>query len=418
MKEATTSTLIYDWNLKDSSSHESKQPVTFFCETLRDGIQSPSAFDPPLTKKKQLLELADALGIQHIDIGLPGAGQRAVNDCIALAQHASKSGLAIELACAARTHLHDVQAIIDISQATGTAIEVMAFIGSSPIRSYTENWDIDLIEQRTTEAIELARRHQLRVTYVTEDTTRSHPDTLCALFHRAIEAGASRLCLCDTVGHATPDGVKHLVQWTRNTVDKMGRSDVGIDWHGHNDRGLGVVNSLAAIEAGADRCHGTALGIGERVGNAALDQILLNLYLMNKLPPQHNLSQLTKWCRTAAEATHIQIHPQYPLVGEDAFRTATGVHAAAIIKAQNKGDKDLADRVYSSVPAGVFGMEQQIEIGHYSGESNVIYWLQKHGYEPDKTLIQTLLETAKRGNHVLSNQEIEEVIAKHAKKTS
>src|SRR5512138_1542258 len=237
------------------------------------------------------------------------------------------------------------------------------------------------------DAIDLGRKYNLPVAYVTEDTTRSRPEMLSALFKNAIDHGAHRLTICDTVGHATPDGIKNLLKFTRNVLDGMGRTDVGIDWHGHNDRGLGVVNSIFAIEYGADRIHGTALGIGERVGNAALDQILLNLKLLGELP-EHDLTKLVLWCKVVSQATRVPIHPQYPLAGSDAFRTATGVHAAAIIKAEKKGHEWLADRIYSSVPAGMLGLKQEINVGPMCGESNVVYWLTEHGHAPERSLVE------------------------------
>jgi 2-isopropylmalate synthase len=405
--------LIYDWNSVEKVAPLSpKRKFTFFDETLRDGIQSPSVVDPSIDDKIRLTELADDLGIHYINVGLPGAGPRAVEDCTRLAQFIRDQHLAIKPACAARTHAKDVQAIVDISQKLGVEIEVMAFIGSSPIRAYAEDWALDLMKKRSAEAIDLAAKNRLPVTYVTEDTTRSRPDVLDTLFRNAVDHGAWRLCLCDTVGHATPDGIRNLLKFTRNLLNGMGREEVGIDWHGHNDRGLGVVNTIFAIEFGADRVHGTALGVGERVGNAALDQVLLNLKLLGELP-EHDLSKLLLWCKTAARATRVDISPQYPLAGSDAFRTATGVHAAAIIKAERKGHTWLADRVYSGVPASMFGKEQEIEIGHYSGESNVVYWLQKRGFEPKNDLVQALLAFAKRGNRVLTDEEIIQFIKEH-----
>jgi 2-isopropylmalate synthase len=405
--------LIYDWNdVEKVTGLAPKRTITFFDETLRDGIQSPSVVDPDIEDKIKIMQIASDIGVHHIDIGLPGAGPRAVEDCRRLARYALERKLPIKLACAARTHVNDVQAIIDISQEVGVSIEVMAFIGSSPIRQYAESWDLDLMLQRTRDAIDLAVKYQLPITYVTEDTTRSRPDVLDKLFRNAVDRGAHRLCLCDTVGHATPDGLRNLLKWTRNLLDGMGRRDVGIDWHGHNDRGLGVSNSIFAIEYGADRVHGTALGIGERVGNAALDQILLNLKLLGELP-HHDLSKLLLWCRVVAQATRMQVHPQYPLAGSDAFRTATGVHAAAIIKAEKKGDRWLADRVYSGVPAGMFGKEQEIEIGHYSGESNVIYWLRSRGFAANPSLVKAILAVAKQGNRVLTDEEIKHIIKEH-----
>ncbi|MBL0214387.1 MAG: 2-isopropylmalate synthase [Myxococcales bacterium] len=409
--------LIYDWNSVEKVSPLSpKRRIQFLDETLRDGIQSPSVVDPSIDDKLRLVELANDLGIDTMDIGLPGAGKRAVEDVTTIAEHIKAGKLRVKASCAARTHQNDIQAIIDISQKVGIEIEVLCFIGSSPIRQYAENWDLPKMLQLSADAIDLARKYNLPVAYVTEDTTRSRPEILTKMFTTAVEHGAQRLILCDTVGHATPDGIKNLLKFTRNMMNGLGREDVGLDWHGHNDRGLGVVNSIFAIEYGADRIHGTALGIGERVGNAALDQIMLNLKLLGELP-DHDLTKLVLWCKTASQATRVPIHPQYPLVGSDAFRTATGVHAAAIIKAEKKGDSWLADRIYSGVPAGMFGKEQEIEIGHYSGESNVVYWLKKRGYEPTPELVAAVLGEAKRGNRVLSDDEVVAVI-KAAKSAS
>jgi 2-isopropylmalate synthase len=411
--EFTESELIYDWNSVEKVAPLSpNRPFYFFCETLRDGIQSPSVVDPEIEDKIRLVELADDLGIHHIDIGLPGAGPRAVEDCTVLAKHVRDNKLKIKMACAARTVASDVQAVIDISQKLGVEIEVMAFIGSSPIRQYAEEWDLDILLARAAEAIDLARANDLPCTFVTEDTTRSRPEVLDRLFRHAVEHGAHRLCVCDTVGHVTPDGVRNLLKFTRNVLKGMGRPDVGIDWHGHNDRGLGVTNTIFALEYGADRLHGTALGIGERVGNAALDQVLVNLKLLGELPG-HDLSKLLLWCKVASNSTHVPIPPSYPLAGEDAFRTATGVHAAAIIKAERKGHSWLADRIYSGVPAGMFGREQKIEIGHYSGESNVIYWLRKRGIEPSEDLVEAVFSAAKRGNRLLTDDEVHQVIKEH-----
>jgi 2-isopropylmalate synthase len=287
-------------------------------------------------------------------------------------------------------------------------IEVMAFIGSSPIRAYAEDWNLDFMLKKSAEAIDFGVNHGLPVTYVTEDTTRSRPDVLAPLFRNAIEHGARRLCICDTVGHATPDGIHNLIRWTRNFISTMG-VDVGIDWHGHNDRGLGVTNTIHALEFGADRAHGTILGIGERVGNASLDQVLMNLKLLGELPDR-DLTKLLLLCQVTAKATHVPVPYNYPLVGPDAFRTATGVHAAAIIKAEKKGHAFLADRIYSGVPAGLFGREQEIEIGHMSGESNVIYWLRKRQIEPEEQLVKKILGVAKASDHILTEGEVNQVI--------
>jgi 2-isopropylmalate synthase len=183
--------------------------------------------------------------------------------------------------------------------------------------------------------------------------------------------------------------------------------DIKIDWHGHRDRGLGLANTIAAIEAGVDRIHATALGIGERIGNTEMDLLLVNLKLMGVL--DHDLSTLPRYVEAVSRATGVPIPAHYPVFGEDAFRTGTGVHAAAIIKARQKGDEWLADRVYSAVPASLFGRHQTIEISHVSGMSNVKYWLGENAYDPnDEALCQQVFDLAKRTNRTLTDQEIHE----------
>ena len=409
--ELSESDIIYDWNELDRQGKLITHPIRFFDETLRDGIQSPSVRDPSIEDKLQIVRLLEATGIDSLDIGLPGAGARAVDDCVRIMRMIIDEKLKIEPACASRTHVKDIAAIVDVSQRVGRAIEVMAFIGSSPVRAYAENWDLAKMLQLSGEAIALAAKNGLPVTYVTEDTTRSRPEVLVALFDNAIEHGATRLCLCDTVGHATPDGIRNLIYFTRDFIEKRG-AKVAIDWHGHNDRGLGVTNAIYALEYGAERVHGTILGVGERVGNAALDQILVNLKLLGELEGR-DLSHLIELCRLVSTSCAVPIPYNYPLVGSDAFRTATGVHAAAIIKAEKKGHAFLADRIYSGVPAGLFGREQEIEIGHMSGESNVIYWLQKRHIEATPTLVQAIFAAAKCSDHIFSEAEIRQIIRSH-----
>lgn len=396
--------LIYDWNEVGRKGRLIPPTVSFFDETLRDGLQNPSVADPSIDAKLKLLHLMDDIGVHVADIGLPGSSQRAFEDVLRMCREVVDSKLKLRVACAGRTVVADITPMIEISQRAGIPVEVYAFIGSSPIRQYAEEWDLDTILQRSAEAIDVAVKAGLEVAYVTEDTTRSRPEVLATLLKMAIDHGVSRLCLCDTVGHATPDGVRNLVTFAKAIVQGTG-AKVGIDWHGHNDRGLALENSLWALEFGADRVHGCALGIGERVGNAPMELILLNLKLLGLLESQ-DLTHLLEYCNTAAEAVGWHVPINYPLVGRDAFRTATGVHAAAIIKAQQKGHAWLADRIYSGVPAGMFGRTQEICIGYMSGASNVNYWLRERKIEPSKELVDTILAVAKGTNHILTDEEV------------
>ncbi|MBX3269141.1 MAG: 2-isopropylmalate synthase [Sandaracinaceae bacterium] len=401
--------LIYDWNSKRYRGRVIlNRDFELHDETLRDGIQNPSVVDPDIGDKLEILHMLNDIGVDTVDVGLPGAGPRAYEDVLRLCREIVDQKLAIRPTCAGRTLVADIAPMAQVSQRAGISIEVMTFIGSSPIRALAEDWSVETIRTRSVEAIAFAVKEGLPVNYVTEDTTRARPDVLWELFRAVIEHGASRLTLCDTVGHVTPDGVRNLVQFTRNTVEATG-CDVGIDWHGHNDRGLAVVNAIWALEYGADRAHGTILGIGERVGNASLDQILVNLKLLGELGDR-NLEKLAPLCKKVSEATQFPIPINYPVFGEDAFRTGTGVHAAAIIKAMEKGDAALADRVYSGVPAGEFGREQEICIGPMSGISNVRYWCRKRDIEPTEELARAILARAKQSKRLMTDDEVMEVV--------
>jgi 2-isopropylmalate synthase len=392
--------LIHDWN----ATAAPQPPVVMLDdETLRDGLQSPSVRCPTIEEKIRILHLIDSLGIDSADIGLPGAGPQVVQDVERLAREIADRKLKVAPNCAARTLIADIKPIAEISQRVGIQIECGAFIGSSPLRQYAEGWEIDQLLRLTEEAITFAVRENVPVLYVTEDTTRADPDTLRRLYSTAIRAGASRVCVADTVGHATPDGAAAVVRFVAQVVEECG-GQVGIDWHGHRDRDFAVINSLAALSAGATRLHGTAIGIGERVGNTPMDMLLVNLVLMGYL--DRDLSTLVEYCETVSAATGVPIPANYPVVGRDAFRTATGVHAAAVIKAFRKNDRDLVDAVYSAVPASLVGRDQEIEVGPMSGKSNVVFWLEKRGIPVTDEAVDRIFAKAKASASVLDEREI------------
>lgn len=398
--------LIHDWNENATFDWSSVGEVQLDDETLRDGLQNPSVVDPSIDDKIRLLHYMDHLGIHTADVGLPGAGPRAVEAVTALAREIVDSGLSIQANCAARTVVADVEPIAEISQSVGIPIEACTFIGSSPIRQYAEDWTLAKMLRVSEEAVTFAISEGLPVMMVTEDTTRAQPEVLKELYGRAIEWGAKRLCIADTVGHATPEGTRALVRFVIEEIVEPSGEEVGVDWHGHRDRGLALANTIAAIEAGATRVHGTALGIGERSGNTEIDLLLINLKLLGV--HDADLTVLPEYCELVAEACRIPLVHSYPVIGHDAFRTGTGVHAAAIVKAHAKGDAWLADRIYSSVPASMVGRRQIIEIGPMSGLSNVKYWLRENGHDPeDDELCDCIFQAAKQTDHTLTDGELE-----------
>ncbi len=406
--------LIYDWNTHAGLEIPPGRRVMLNDETLRDGLQNPSVRDPSIGEKIEILHLMDALGIDLVNIGLPGAGPRAFADTEALAREIIGSRMKIRANISGRTHKQDIRAMIDICERVGQPIEAAMFLGSSPIRRLVEDWSVDYLKRTTEEAVKFAAAAGLPVMYVTEDTIRTDPSTVVELYSTAIRAGARAIVLCDTVGHATPRGAFNLVSFVIEEVVKPSGEKIRVDWHGHNDRGLAVANSLAAIAAGADQVHACALALGERVGNTPMEVMLVNLRLLGLI--DHDLSQLKKYSETIARATGTVIPPNYPVVGRDAFRTATGVHAAAIAKAEKRNDPRLADAIYSGVPANLFGLEQVIEIGAMSGRSNVVYWLEKRGISPNDDLVERILAAAKQSDHILTKEEILALVPSSARR--
>jgi isopropylmalate/homocitrate/citramalate synthase len=396
--------LIYDWNLAGQVPIPPGTQVLVNDETLRDGLQNPSIHDPTIEEKIEILHLMESLGIDSVNIGLPGAGARAARDTEALAREIVKHHMRIKPNCAARTVEADIRPIVEISQRVGIPIEAATFLGSSPIRRLVEDWSVDHLERTTENAVKFAVAHGLPSMYVTEDTVRTDPATVERLYKTAIRSGARAIVLCDTVGHATPEGAYNLVKFVVANVVRPSGEDIRVDWHGHRDRGLAIANSLAAIAAGARQIHGVALSLGERVGNTPMELLLINLRLMGLR--QNDLSYLRAYCAKVASATHTVIPPNYPVFGRDAFRTATGVHAAAIIKALRSHDRTLADAVYSGVPAHLVGLEQIVEIGPMSGKSNVIYWLARHGIAETDEIVNRIFEAAKQSSRVLTDEEV------------
>ena len=407
--------LIFDWNVvdydfsRDANNHPHE--VWFDDETLRDGLQSPSARNPTIGEKIELLSYMERLGMQKVDLGLPGAGPFHLEHIEALLAHIKDNDYSIRPGCAVRTLMGDIEPLVDLQAKYEMEIQASAFLGTSPIRQYAEGWTMEKLLSTMETAVSYAVDNDVPVMFVTEDTTRSKPEDIKKIYHRAMELGVRRLCICDTCGHVTPNGVKKLLSFIDEEVIKDGgyqRRDIEVNWHGHQDRGLGVANNIAAVEAGADVIHGTALGIGERAGNAPLDQTLVNFSLMGII--NNDLTLLDEYMKKANQYIEVPLPRNYPVFGKDAFETGTGVHASAVIKAMKKGDHWLADRVYSGVPAGEFGLQQKVRIGHMAGRSNIIWWLESRGIEASDELVSHIFDVAKSQRRLMEDSEIEAVI--------
>lgn len=405
---ADKGTWIHDWNApEEPPSGGPLPPPELDDETLRDGLQHPSAKAPPLQAKREFLHILCEVGIQAADIGMPAAGLQALEDCVFLAREVARHRLPLRPNCAARTVGKDIRAVVEISQRAGIAVEVAAFIGCSDARRRVEGWDLPYLLKITRETVSLAVGAGLPVMYVTEDSTRTSPEVLRDLFRAAIESGARRICAADTAGHALPQGAARLVAFLKSVAAESGEA-VAVDWHGHMDRGLGLGCSLAAWRAGASRIHGSALGLGERVGNTPLDLLIVNLKMEGAW--QRDLRPLTDYVSWTSRWTGVPIPWNYPVFSAQAFRTGTGVHASALLKARQMGDAVLEDHVYSSVPAAWFGRRQTIAVGPMSGDSNIVAWLMEHREEVTEEKVAAIRALAKKADSLLSDDEIRDAL--------
>ena len=403
--------LLFDWSR--AGARDAAAPGgAFFDETLRDGIQAPHVSIPALDEKLELIDHMVQCGIRYADAGFPGGGPAAAGDCLAIARHVATQDYPLALACAGRTHPADVRAICDIAQRAGVPVDAYTFIGISPIRLYVEEWTVGSVVADIRGAVAEARRDGVIFVLVLEDAVRCTPAILNRVYDVALELGITRVTLCDTVGAASPAGTEALVTWSARYFDAR-EHPVALEWHGHNDRGLALANSLAALAAGCARVHGTVLGVGERAGNASIDQLIVNRELGQ--PGDYDMKALSEYCEYASGVLGVPIPGNYPAMGRDVFKTSAGVHAAAILKAHRRRDTFVKDSVYAGVPASLLGREQEILIDPASGASNVRYWLAVNGGDPGEAVVQAViqdvLDTAKRAGRPLTDEEIRQIVA-------
>lgn len=399
--------IVYDWNHLPTNSRPNsigrKANVEVNDETLRDGLQATYVKHPRLEEKIILLDSMERVGINSANIGFPISGSEQFNDVVALAAHVKKNKYKISLECGGRLHKKDVQAIIEASQRAGLGLDAGLFIASSHIRHMVEAWSLPMMKKMIKEGVGLAVKNGLRVMFVTEDTTRAHPKTLDYLYNSAIDAGAVRLCLSDTVGHATPIGTSNLLTFIKRNIIKKNKH-ILLDWHGHNDRGLALANTYAAITHGINRVQATALGVGERAGNISMEELVFNLSMDNI--GQWNLKELKKYAKIASRILKFKLPANYPIIGKDVFKTATGVHAAAILKSIQINNHTLAGVVYSAIDPIKVDRNFHILIGPMSGKANVIYHLTKHNIPFNARLVDAILKLAKSERRIVKNREI------------
>ncbi len=403
----TEEQLIYDWNRQSGAAPLTCSPEVLDV-TLLEAPHSPAARQPPLSERLRLLHQLDELGLDLVCLGDAGEGWA---ETLPLVSEVAESRLKVRSAVLCRNHATELERVAEASEQLGHAIHVLLQCGYSPLQEWKgEAWAAARAE-RMQESVMFAVGLGLTVTLLCPDAPRAHPGWLVDTLGRALDSGAQRLALVDTTGCATPEGVARLVAFVTELCRRKGLPE-RIDWFGFNDRGLALANALTALESGASRVHASVLGLAERSGCVPLDLLLINLRLLGAL--DRPMEALASVCQRVAEGYQVEVLSNYPVLGKDAFRTGTGVHAAAIIKAERKGFSWLADLIYSGVPAALFGFEQLIEVGPMAGESNVLHWLARNHLEATPERVQALLAAAKSADHVLSDEEIRAALGETA----
>jgi 2-isopropylmalate synthase len=410
------SELLYDWHPAARLNNAAPAGMALHDETLRDGLQSPSVPPPSIEAKLRLLDRMRELSIASVDIGYPAVSNGIRDDCIRLARHSVNTKWKVDLWCAGRATATDIAAIAHTAQSSGTSVGAALFLFGSRLRQRIARKDMNELVSIAQSAVTSATAENLPVMFVIEDASRTWPEDLATLFTAAVEAGARRLCIADTVGTATPEAAAALLSHVR-ALPAVSSAGIPIDWHGHRDRGLALTASLAALIAGADRVHATAMGIGERCGNAELELIAVNLEILGRASLDSLC--LRAYVEQASDMLGMEIPINYPVFGRDAFRTTAGVHAHAVARAREMGGREWADAAYSAIDAGRFGYDQTIELSAHSGHAAVTEWLAARGFRrDDEALVSSVLEMLKSSPRAPSQIEIDRHVRNFATETS
>jgi 2-isopropylmalate synthase len=396
----------FDWNTPTVR----RQPIEVGDVTLSEGLLSPSVVDPSQPDKRRLLSLMPVLGLRAVSLGHPGLGVRQFSTVLNLARELMLAQWELDASCVARASVKDVASALDVRERSGLDVEVAVTLAVSPIQMEAEGLSAARLRDAAEASIAFAVRAGARVVAVLDDASRTPPEQLAPVLRDVAALGASAVRLADSAGRATPDATRALVRFVSEHLRTRTGRPVRLDWVGQNDRGLALANAMAAVDAGVDRVFASALGLGSRSGITPMELLLTNLRVNGLW--SHSLRTVVEYCESAATAFGIAIAPSSPLIGSDAFRTGSGAHATALVKALRAGDPWLADNVISGVPAGLLGLENRVDISPVSGLSNVRWWLARHGYDAsDQVLTRELLLAVKQTQRAATDDELHELVA-------
>lgn len=347
------------------------QKVRLFDTTLRDGEQTPGVTVTPEQKIQVAIKL-DELGIDAIEAGFPIVSHGEMRAIKAIA----KQGLDAEICGLARTIESDIDAALECDLKY-----VHTFIATSDIHmQYKLKMTREQVLSKAVKAVEYAKKHGLQVEFSAEDATRSDRAFLIKVFKAVTEAGADRLDIPDTVGYATPDYVAELVRKVRDSTH------LPVSVHCHDDFGLAVANSIAGINAGAECAHVTINGLGERAGNASLEEFVMALQCLYSKKHSIKTELLYETSKFVSNTMGIIVQPNKAIIGENAFGHESGIHTHGVLS---------NPLTYEPISPELVGRKRWLQAGKHAGAHGIRAMLEEFGIKPSDEQLKTIVERQK-----------------------
>ncbi|MEM2211141.1 MAG: 2-isopropylmalate synthase [Nitrososphaerales archaeon] len=354
--------------------------IRIFDTTLRDGEQTPGVSLTP-QQKLEIAKQLDKLGVDTIEAGFPITSSGEVESVKLIA----KAGLNAEICGLARVEKKDIDLAIDCGVSC-----IHTFIATSDTHlQYKLKITREEALQKAVEAVEYIKSHGLTVEFSAEDATRSDPEFLIKIFKAVVDAGVDRIDIPDTVGIATPAKIAELVKLVK------AHCNIPISLHCHNDFGLAVANTLAGIEAGATQAHLTINGIGERAGNAALEEVVMALHCLYGKKTKINTKLIYETSRMVSRIMGIVVQPNKAIVGENAFGHESGIHTHGVLS---------HPLTYEPFDPALVGRRRWLQAGKHAGTHGIRAQLEELGIYPTdeqiKEIVRKVKELGDKGKRV------------------
>ncbi|MGQ9718533.1 MAG: 2-isopropylmalate synthase [Nitrososphaerales archaeon] len=345
--------------------------IKIFDTTLRDGEQTPGVSLTP-EEKLEIARQLDRLGVDTIEAGFPIASKGEMEGIKLIA----KEGLSTEVCGLARVNKSDIDVALDCGVQC-----IHVFIATSDIHiKYKLKIDREEALRRAVEGVEYAKSHGVQVEFSAEDATRSDVDYLKRVYKAVEEAGADRIDVPDTVGIMMPSRMYQLVGEVKKVVK------LPISLHCHDDFGMAVANTLAGVEAGASRAHVTINGLGERAGNAALEEVVMALHSLYGKKTRINTRLIYETSRLVSELTGIIVQPNKAIVGDNAFGHESGIHTHGVLS---------MPLTYEPIEPEMVGRKRWIQAGKHAGAHGISATLKDMGWQPTEDQLKEIVNRVK-----------------------